>query len=231
MNKSNRPADPPAAEKCENCERLKDVLHRDRSGLADGIDRIRKLVKGWWWVPLGEWACYDYTERTAETMRTEFSNCLRQIEDVALSTMKASGNLAHAECCGRRPPTPEPADRAAKCPVCPKCLSDVCDCEFAATEKCGKCKGDGKQRDSLGRIGDCECNTCGGSGYRPPTPEPAESECGNCGRPLDESHPFFKCPYPPEPAESERKACPRCGRGICAGCNHWRDDEETLETN
>lgn len=70
----------------------------------------------------------------------------------------------------------EPADRAAKCPVCPKCLSDVCDCQFAAAEKCEKCGGDGKQRDSFGRIGDCECKTCEGSGYRPPAPEPAERE-------------------------------------------------------
>lgn len=81
-------------------ERLRDVLHRDQTGLADGIDRIRKIVKGWAWIPLGEWACYDYTEQTAATLRIEFSNCLRQIEEVALAAMKASGELAHAECCG-----------------------------------------------------------------------------------------------------------------------------------
>lgn len=36
----------------------------------------------------------------------------------------------------------------------------------------------------------------------------------------------------PEPAESEWIAmCPQCGRGVCVGCNHWRDDATNLETN
>lgn len=82
-------------------ERLKDVLHRDQTGLADGLADIRKAVKGWAWILTGEWGSYDYTQQTAETMRREFSNCLREIEVVAKESLTQSGNLAHRECCGR----------------------------------------------------------------------------------------------------------------------------------
>lgn len=203
-NKSDHPTAPPVGEMtqyhpkfadplCENCERLRDVLHRDRSGLADGIDRIRKIVKGWWWIPAGEWACYDYTEQTAETIRTEFSNCLRQVEEVAESTMKASGSLAHAECCGYRPASSE------TCPDCPhpkhgeicevftggfrcSCMTDHL---AAPPELCEHCEGFGTlpANDETGRPS-LICSKCYGKGYRPASSEAkAYEHCIKCSQP------------------------------------------------
>lgn len=80
--------------------RLKGVLHLDRSGLANALNRVRDEARGRRWIPAGEWGSYEYTEQTVETLRKEIGWLLDGVERVAAEALAASGDLAHAECCG-----------------------------------------------------------------------------------------------------------------------------------
>lgn len=94
-----------------------------------------------------------------------------------------------------------------------------CECRPAsstATEKCEcGCSTIRHEIEPPYPCNDCDCKSC----CPRPTLKPNKTQ-GDSEKVADLG----------PPAESERK-CPICGRGICAGCNHWRDDEETLETN
>lgn len=90
------------AEKAEaEVERLKDVLHLDRSGLAHALNQIRKSVNGWAWIQAGEWGSYEYQDQTVETLQKEVGNLINEANEIAHNALQVSGNLAHAECCGR----------------------------------------------------------------------------------------------------------------------------------
>lgn len=77
-------------------ERLKGLLNRDHTGLAAGLNRCRQIGRGYFWIALGEWGSYDYTERTEQTLRMEIGNCLEEIEQTAVTALRESGVRAHA---------------------------------------------------------------------------------------------------------------------------------------
>lgn len=71
-------------------ERLKDVLHRDRSGLAAALVNVRKAAS----VEIGPAEDMDEVREIAHA-------ALQHIGQIAIDALRGSGDLAHAECCGR----------------------------------------------------------------------------------------------------------------------------------
>jgi hypothetical protein len=101
-------------------ERLRDVLHRDQTGLAKGLADVADILKCYDWILRGEWGSYEYQEQTAETMRSEASNLISECSAIAKKALDESGKLAHAECCGRssKPVHLENADDFWLCDKC-----------------------------------------------------------------------------------------------------------------
>jgi hypothetical protein len=84
-------------------ERLKDLLHRDRTGLAHALSEVRQIADGYSWLGRGEWGLYGEDEQTEGTLRKEIGDALDAIASRVETALRSSGNLAHAECCGRKP--------------------------------------------------------------------------------------------------------------------------------
>jgi len=78
-------------------ERLKSVLHLDRSGLASALDECRNIAEKRLWIVDGRGA-YSWDD---DDYRREAGSALREIIDHCDAKLKESGDLAHAECCGR----------------------------------------------------------------------------------------------------------------------------------
>lgn len=77
-------------------DRLKKLLDRDQTGLAAALNRCRQVGKGYFWIALGEWGSYDYTEQTQKTLREEIGRCLEEIENTAVAALRESGTRAAA---------------------------------------------------------------------------------------------------------------------------------------
>lgn len=81
----------------QEVERLKDVLHRDRSGLAAALAEVWRTAGGYAWVAEGR-GPYAWDD---EEYRAEMGRMVREIVTLCSKAIGASGDLAHAECCGR----------------------------------------------------------------------------------------------------------------------------------
>lgn len=79
-------------------ERLLDTLHIDRSGLAHGLAQMVKTVEGYHWITEGR-GPYAYND---DEYRKEAGYMLDKLLEIANDALRKSGNLAHAECCGRQ---------------------------------------------------------------------------------------------------------------------------------
>jgi len=98
------PSAPDDVSKDAQIERLKNVLHRDRSGLASALGRVRQIIGGYEWATTSR-GPYEYHD---DEYKREFGRCIDQVSTVCNDALEASGKLAHAECCGgRRDPDPE----------------------------------------------------------------------------------------------------------------------------
>lgn len=78
-------------------EHLKDVLHRDQTGLAKALAEIGQTVAGYSWVASNR-GPYEWDD---DVYRLEMGRFLKDVGDRAAAALKASGDLAHRECCGR----------------------------------------------------------------------------------------------------------------------------------
>jgi len=82
-------------------ERLKDVLHVDRSGLAAALYECIVIAAGWSWVPEGRgsyhWDDERYQKETGHMIDAILKHCKKALNE--------SGKV-HVECCGRGPPPP-----------------------------------------------------------------------------------------------------------------------------
>ena len=76
--------------------RLKNLIDRDRTGLADALNAVRRVARGYYWIALGEWGSYELDERTGKTLRKEVGMCLEEIERVAVDALRESGRRAGA---------------------------------------------------------------------------------------------------------------------------------------
>lgn len=82
-----------------NLEILKlsrEAILRDHTGLADTINNMIVVVKGYDWITRGEWGSYDYTEQTVETLQQEVSNCFRELLLIGNRGLNESGNRSFA---------------------------------------------------------------------------------------------------------------------------------------
>lgn len=81
-------------------EALKDILHRDRSGLAEALGKCRDIARQWGWMVTGrgsyEWDDDEYKKEAGRLIKAVTAHCTTALEK--------SGNLVHAECCGRTRP-------------------------------------------------------------------------------------------------------------------------------
>jgi hypothetical protein len=75
--------------------RLRTLLNRDHTGLAEGLAAVERLTNGYSWILDGEWGSYDYTQRTMETLRKEIGFCLDSIRETTVKYLKQSGKVAH----------------------------------------------------------------------------------------------------------------------------------------
>lgn len=69
----------------------RNIINTDKSGLAMALDRIRRVAKGYAWIPLNEWGSYEYTERTTTTLQKEVGFMLQEIDNIADLALKESG--------------------------------------------------------------------------------------------------------------------------------------------
>lgn len=95
-------------------ERLKKLLNLDQTGLAEALNSVRKLIRGWEWVGVGEWACYSYEEHTVETLRGEWQNFEGQALEVIGMALRKSGQRADSAFHLTPPPVEERKDAAAE---------------------------------------------------------------------------------------------------------------------
>lgn len=94
-------------------ERLKDVLHRDQTGMAHALAEVVEVVKGFRWVTEGR-GPYTWDD---DEYRKEMGRMLDKIGGLASDALQKSGDLAHRECCGRgrhQPSQPTPAPEVEK---------------------------------------------------------------------------------------------------------------------
>jgi hypothetical protein len=81
----------------EEIEHLKDVLHIDRSGLAQALSTCRDIANGWSWMTVGrgmyEWDDDEYTKEVGYLIAAVHEHCMK--------ALGVSGDLVHAECCNR----------------------------------------------------------------------------------------------------------------------------------
>ena len=87
----------PWVERCQAAEaevaRLKGLIERDRTGLAAGLDAVRKrLASSFWLGNEGEWGSYEWPERTERAWRGEVRQLLEETDALALAALRASGD-------------------------------------------------------------------------------------------------------------------------------------------
>jgi hypothetical protein len=79
----------------EEIERLKKLIDRDKTGLANGLNAVRQVFQGYFWIPAGEWGSYEWNERTEKNFREEIGRCFDDAEKIAVDALRASGGLAN----------------------------------------------------------------------------------------------------------------------------------------
>lgn len=95
---------PPVGPPCvTEVARLKDLLQRDRTGLAGALAQVRRIVGdsaspyvGYSWIPAGEWGCYEEHEQTEANLRAEVGRCFDEIAAVAEQGLRESGTRVNA---------------------------------------------------------------------------------------------------------------------------------------
>lgn len=78
-------------------DRLHDVLHRDRSGLATALNSITTEIERRTWL-LESRGPYEWDD---DRYKDEAGDAMRTCETIARTALRVSGDIAHAECCGR----------------------------------------------------------------------------------------------------------------------------------
>jgi hypothetical protein len=76
---------------------VRNVINIDKSGLAQAINAMQQVYRGYQWIPNGEWGSYDHTQRTVKTLQQEVGHLLGSLESISVGGLRESGNrvLAH----------------------------------------------------------------------------------------------------------------------------------------
>ena len=84
-----------ADDKDAEIARLKALIDRDRTGLANALNNVRQVILSYGWIPAGEWGSYEWDERTEEHFREEIGRCFFEAERIAVQALRDSGSLAN----------------------------------------------------------------------------------------------------------------------------------------
>lgn len=89
--------------------RLKELIHRDETGLSKALGMVRRLLRAYSWIgdPMN-WGSYSFEAHTPETLREEFRNCSASIDSLAKKALEVSGQRADAAFHLRPAPAEEP---------------------------------------------------------------------------------------------------------------------------
>jgi hypothetical protein len=71
--------------------RIKDLIDRDRTGLAAGLNEVKRVAAGWDWLCEGR-GPYEYDD---DRYRMEIGALISKVVDVANAALKASGDRAN----------------------------------------------------------------------------------------------------------------------------------------
>lgn len=83
------------AEKDKEIARLKSLIDRDRTGLANALNGVRQVFNSYYWIAVGEWGNYEWQERTEKHFRAEIKRCFDEAEKIAVDALRKSGSLAN----------------------------------------------------------------------------------------------------------------------------------------
>jgi hypothetical protein len=78
-------------------ERLKDVLHCDKTGMALALADVRRIANSWSWAMIGR-GNYTWDD---DAYQEEMGHLITAVMERCTEALGASGELAHAECCHR----------------------------------------------------------------------------------------------------------------------------------
>ena len=89
-------------------ERGRQLIERDRTGMATALNKIRTIAKGYGWIPDGELGSYaaagcgEGEELTEDVLRKEVGYCLCQIRAVATVALSDSGDCVNEMLAAKR---------------------------------------------------------------------------------------------------------------------------------
>lgn len=103
--------------------RGRELINRDRTGLAEALNAVRKVLHGFRWLgDRDSWASYPDEERTIETLRDAMASCITQTEELCGQALYASGRRADSSFHDGPPipdaPEPKPVPMILYCPMC-----------------------------------------------------------------------------------------------------------------
>jgi hypothetical protein len=74
--------------------RVRELIERDRTGLAAALAEVRRTCRGWGWLSSpDEWGFHEHGQHTVATLRDEIGDCLGEIDRKAEDALRASGSL------------------------------------------------------------------------------------------------------------------------------------------
>jgi len=76
--------------------RLRSLIDRDRTGLAQALVLCLGVVRSYGWMASeeGEWGCYGWDERTEKAFREEVDRAFDEIATTATDALRESGRRA-----------------------------------------------------------------------------------------------------------------------------------------
>ena len=82
--------------------RAYDALVAENLALARALGGVAAAVKGYRWIPAGEWGPFPAGKRTARTLRREASECFAEVLRIVDEALRASAARLDAEAQGGR---------------------------------------------------------------------------------------------------------------------------------
>ncbi|MCA9636780.1 MAG: hypothetical protein KC420_12195, partial [Myxococcales bacterium] len=79
-----------------------DALVAENLALARALGGVAAAVKGYRWIPAGEWGPFPAGKRTARTLRREASECFAEVLRIVDEALRASAARLDAEAQGGR---------------------------------------------------------------------------------------------------------------------------------
>ena len=92
----------PGEQPITKLRRAYDALVAENLALARALGGVAAAVKGYRWIPAGEWGPFPAGKRTARTLRREASECFAEVLRIVDEALRASAARLDAEAQGGR---------------------------------------------------------------------------------------------------------------------------------